>query len=301
MIFLKNQSLQVTLIMSDFTYKIPNEENFLRAVLINLKQKGHDDIASLLEGSKCTISHAGQFSRKRWDAYWTTIHFDIPMNKYEEVMSQITEEIREIIRTICDEVMPMKSGLDVMGVKFSLSLEDVPRKKDLMTDLKKITDELPPELMTEIIPEDIKNKAREMSETYVYLYCIENSLRKFIEKIAKENYGEDYLKNLKLNTDMKRKIRNRKESQAKKKWLSVRGDSDIFYLDMDELGKIIRNNWNIFEPYFESQEWIVTNINELGDCRNPVAHHSYIEENVRDIVRINFFKITQQIREAFRG
>ena len=99
---------------------------------------------------------------------------------------------------------------------------------------------------------------------------------------------------------MRRKISNRKKSQEKKKWLSVRGDSDIFYLDLDELGKIIRNNWNIFEPYFESQEWIVTNINELGDCRNPVAHHSYIEEHVRDIVRINLFKIMKQISEAFK-
>ena len=222
------------------------------------------------------------------------------MNRYEEVMSQITGEIREIIRTVCDEVMPLKSGLDVMGVKFSLSLEDVPRKKDLMTDLKKIADELPPELMSEIIPEDIKDKAKQMSETYMYLYCVENSLRAFIEKIARENYGDDFLKNLKLNKDMKKKVRVRKKSQEKKKWLSVRGESDIFYLDLDELGKIIRNNWEIFEPYFESQEWIVTNINEISDCRHPVAHHSFLEEHERDIVRINFVKIMKQISEAFK-
>lgn len=285
--------------MSGFTYEIPNEENFLRAVLISLKQKGRNDIASLLEGSKCTISHGGQFSRRRWDAFWTTVHFDIPMNKYEEVMSQITEEIREVIRTVCDEVMPPKSGLDVMGVKFSLSLEDVPRKKDLMTDLKRITDELPPQLRSEIIPEDIKEKAKQMSEIYTYLYCVENSLRVFIEKIARQNYGDDCLENLRLNTDMKRKIENRKKSTEKIKWLSVRGDSDIFYLDLDDLGAIIRNNWDIFEQYFESQEWIVTNINEIAECRHPVAHHSYLEGHERDVIRINFVKIMKQISEAF--
>ena len=136
--------------MDDFTYKIPNEERFLQAVLINLKQKGFGNIVSLLHGSKCQIIHTGNFSRKRWNAYWTTIHFDIPMNKYENVMGHITQETKEIIRSVCDEIMPSKSGLDVMGVKISLSLEDVPRKKDLITDLKKITDELPPELMSEI-------------------------------------------------------------------------------------------------------------------------------------------------------
>lgn len=68
---------------------------------------------------------------------------------------------------------------------------------------------------------------------------------------------------------------------------------------MEELGGIIRKNWDIFEPYFESAEWIVTNIKELGDCRNPVAHHSYVEGHVRDIVRINLVKIMKQIGEAF--
>lgn len=203
--------------MTDFTYKIPNEEFFLKAVLINLKQKGLDDIVSLLQGSKCHISHEGNFSRKRWDAYWTTVHFDIPMNKYENVMCQITNETKEIIRSVCDAIIPTQSGLDVMGVKFSLSLEDVPRKKDLITDLKKITDELPPQLMSDIIPYDIKEKAREMSETYVYLYCIENSLRQFIIKIAKENYGDNYIENLNLNSGMKQKIENRKKIPRKEK------------------------------------------------------------------------------------
>lgn len=285
--------------MSDFTYQIPDEERFLRAVLINLKQKGRNDIASLLGGSKCTIAHGSQFSRRRWNAFWTTVHFDIPMNKYEEIMSQITEEIREVIRSVCDEVMPPNSGLDVMGIKFSLSLEDVPRKKDLMTDLKKITDELPPQLRSEIIPEDIKEKAKQMSEIYTYLYCVENSLRAFIEKIATQNYGDDYMENLKLNTDMKKKIENRKKSKEKIKWLGVRGDSDIFYLDLDDLGAIIRNNWDIFEQYFESQEWIVTNINEIAECRHPVAHNSYLKGYERDVIRINFVKIMKQISEAF--
>lgn len=285
--------------MSEFTYKVPDEERYLGAVLINLKQKGHRNISSLLEGSKCTITHRNQFSRKRWNAYWTTIHFDIPMDRYEEVMSQISEETREVIRAVCDEVMPVRSGLDVMGVKFSLSLEDISRKEDLMTDLKRMREKLPPELESEIIPDDIKEKAKRMSEIYTYLYCIENSLRAFIEKIAKENYGENYLEKLKLNTGMKRKIENRKKSQEKIKWLGVRGDSDIFYLDLDDLGAIIRNNWDIFNTYFESQEWIVTNINEIAECRHPVAHHSHLEQHERDVIRINFVKIMKQISEAF--
>jgi hypothetical protein len=286
--------------VTDFNYKIPDEENFLRAVLINLKQKGRNDIISLLDGCKCTISMGSSFSGKRWDAFWTTVGFEVPMNKYQTVVDSMTEEINQTIKSVCNEVMPLKSGLDVMEVTFSMSLEGVSKGRNLMTDLEKITKELPPELKSEIIPEDIKDKAKQMSEVYTYLYCVENSLRGFVAKISKENYGEDYLSKLKLNTDMKRKIQNRKKSKEKIKWLSVRGDSDIFYLDFDDIGAIIRNNWDIFRQYFESLEWIVTNINEIAECRNPIAHHCYLEEHERDVVRVNFAKIMKQISEAFK-
>ncbi len=36
-----------------------------------------------------------------------------------------------------------------------------------------------------LLPQDIQQKGREMSEVYLYLYCIENSLRIFIDEIMK--------------------------------------------------------------------------------------------------------------------
>src|SRR5690606_36951036 len=36
-----------------------------------------------------------------------------------------------------------------------------------------------------LLPKDIQDKGKEMSEVYLYLYCIENSLRIFIEEIMK--------------------------------------------------------------------------------------------------------------------
>lgn len=36
-----------------------------------------------------------------------------------------------------------------------------------------------------LLPSDIQEKGREMSEVYLYLYCIENSIRIFIEEIMK--------------------------------------------------------------------------------------------------------------------
>lgn len=291
--------LTVASVVTDFTYEIPNEGIFLRAVSMKLKQLGRDDIVSLLKGTRCIISHNQQFSRRRYNAFATAVNFEVPISKYDEVMSHVTMDIRETIRTICDEVMPPRSGLDVMSADFSISLEEEPQREDLITALRKAGEELPPELRSEIIPDDVKEKAREMSEVYPYLYCAENALRAFIVKIAKEHYSSDYLTNLKLSREMKEKIGNRKKSKEKIKWLSVRGDSDIFYLDFEDLGTIIRNNWDIFDKYFQNQEWIVTNISEIAECRNPLAHNSYLEQHERDIIRTDFVKIMKQIGKAF--
>ncbi len=286
--------------MSDFTYEIPNEKRFFQALLILLRQRGRTDIASKLSGSKCSMSHTGSFSKRRWNAFYTSVDFAFPQDKYEEVTKSINDEDKEFIRSICNELIPTKSGLDIMEVKFSISLDETVQTASAEEDLRKITAELPNKLQSEIIPEDIKTKAKEMSEVYLYTYCAENSLRAFIETIATKSYGADYLSKVKLNTAMKNKIRDRKKSQEKKKWLSARGSSDIFYLDIEDLADFIANNWDIFKQYFDTYEWIATNIKEIADCRNPVAHHCYLPEHERDVIRIDFIKILKQISETLK-
>lgn len=187
-----------------------------------------------------------------------------------------------------------------MEVTFSISLEDTLQTRDPMEDLRKITDELPEKTRVVVIPDDIRAKAKVMSEVYLYTYCAENALRAFIEAVAKKNYAEEYMSKLKMNTGMQDKIKERKGLQEKKKWLSARGSSDIFYLDVDDLGKLIGNNWDIFKPYFDRLDWVTVNISEIADCRNQVAHHSYLEEHERDIIRTNFIKILRQIGDTYK-
>jgi len=287
-----------------FTYEIPNEERFLQAVGLKIREKIEPALASYLSyvisDSKCSISYTGRFSGGHiWDAYYTIVDFALSPKKYEDFLKAIDDDTKELFRTICNEVMPPKSGLEVMEVRFSIRLDEVPQK-DSLEDLKNIMDELPEKLKDVLVPNDIKQKAKEMSEVYLYTYCAENSLRGFIEEVAKKNYGANYLIGLKLNKDMQNKIRARKEQQEKKKWLSARGSSDIFYLDIDDLGNLVQNNWDIFKGYFESIQWITTNISEIADCRNPLAHHGYLQQHERDIIRINFVKILKQISRTFK-
>jgi hypothetical protein len=265
-----------------------------------IRKSGNEELASLLSRSKCSIITSSSYSQKRWDAYYTTVDFAFPPNKYDEVSTKIDPETKETIIRICNEVMPAKAGFDVMDVTVSISLEDILQNVDPIEDLRKMTDEIPENVRTAIMPDDIKAKARAMSEVYLYTYCAENALRAFIEDVSIKNFGPEYLSKLKLNIDMQGKIKERKQLQEKKKWLSARGTSDIFYLDMEDLGWIIGNNWNIFKDYFPRLDWITVNISEIADCRNQVAHHSYLQEQERDVIRTDFFKIVKQISDNFK-
>lgn len=69
-----------------------------------------------------------------------------------------------------------------------------------------------------ILSEEIKNKGIEMSELYTSLYCIENSLRVFIDKIFMESFGEDYFEKATIPNDVKKAL-----SFAKKKNRNING------------------------------------------------------------------------------
>ncbi|CAH1213252.1 hypothetical protein PAECIP111893_03655 [Paenibacillus plantiphilus] len=81
------------------------------------------------------------------------------------------------------------------------------------------------------------------------------------------------------------KLDQRISDANSKKWLSVRGDSKLFYLDFKDLATIINNNWDIFKDYFPSQDFIIPKIKEMADCRNLIAHNSLIDETERNVIK----------------
>jgi len=286
--------------VNGFTYEPPDFNSFFKALLVRMKADGLKEIAELLEGGSCEIVHYGQFSRKRWNAYRTEIILRVPIEKYEEVLSKITPKIKQKIVTMADEIMPKNAGLDVMEISLTPSLEATSLERSLISDIEVSPKRLLKGISQEILPKDIIEKGKEMADVYVYLYCVENAMRLFIEKVARNAYGDDFFDRLKISKDPNKKLKSRKEDERKNKWLPIRGDSDIFYLDFQDLGSLIRDNWELFEEYFPSQDWIVTKIKDLSKCRNLVAHNSYIGQEERDLVRSYFNTIMKQIGLTFQ-
>jgi hypothetical protein len=276
--------------MVDFTYKAPNENNYLNALIKYLKHHKEDELASILENSKCKILDSSSFSKRRWNGMWTEIIFEVPFNK----LDRVTDEIKNKLIKYCNEIMPQDVGFDVMSVDFKHNL-DIEENIDIISDLNKTISSISGETLSKILNSDLIQKGKSMSEVYLYLYCIENSMRVFIEKILKEKYGDDYFNN--ISEGLKRKVAERRSNEEKNKWLSLRGSSELFYLDFKELSSIIRSNWELFEKYFPSQDWIASKIEDLSEVRNLIAHNSFVSEQERKLMKSYFEIIIKQIEQ----
>jgi len=280
--------------MSSFTYTEPNSDEFLRALLVFLKSKREDDLLAILRGATCTISASNQFSRRRWDAMWTEVVFQVP----PEMLSKISETTEELLKGYCDFIMPRETGLDVMKVSFVPKFGMPGSQQSLEEEIAEISETLDGTIDARL-PSDLFSKGQEMAEVYLHLYCAENVLRLFIDKVATERAVD--LSQLTIPKAVRDGIALRKRNEEKNKWLSIRGGSDLFYVDFKELADIITNNWSIFVKYFPDQAWIRTKIEEMANCRNLIAHNSYIDDHERDVIRLNFRSILRQIGRYVQG
>lgn len=121
--------------------------------------------------------------------------------------------------------------------------------------------------------DDIFNQLKLPSAMFQYIFICENILRKFIIQVLNDNgYPSiDSIGNSGLSND----INIRKTQEANQKYLPMRGNHDIYYLDLIKLINIIRFVWDsCFEDKFKDRQWIFSRIDSLYTIRNRVAHNS---------------------------
>lgn len=94
---------------------------------------------------------------------------------------------------------------------------------------------------------------------------------------------------------LQKELAQGKKEEKQNKWLPLRGDKDIYYLDFIDLAKLIQNNWEFFKTYFPSQGWISTKIDELYKVRGLIAHNSYAGDDEKDMVALYYKQIVKQI------
>ena len=280
--------------MPNFSYTPPDEGRFLKAVLHLLQKRGLLDHLRLLKNAKCEFDVSSSFSHVRWDGMSTNVIFRLPMDDYEKLDLE-DQGFKNPLLRICNDLMPPDAGLDILNIDFNPSLESMDNNGNLQDDLNDIIRDLAEQSSQFSLPDDVMQKGLQMAEVYLYLYVVENYLRLFIEKVLTQNFGPAYIAKTNVPRSILNAVAIRKDQENKNLWISVRGNSDLFYFDFKDLGSLILNNWDIFKSYFPDQAWIGSKIDELGNCRNLVAHNSVIGDHEIDVIRINFRSITKQL------
>lgn len=291
--------------MSDYTYHLTfTKEQFHAGILQELKRVGETELYRLLKGSRLSIDDLGTSyyapggGKSRWDAVGINITFHVNPGNIDALD---TEHYKATLFSICDKYIPGEVGYDLKAIVFVQDLSiDFNADENILTDLENQVSHNSNSILKKILPEDIREKGIYMAEVYTYLYSVENSLRVFIELVGQENYGEQYMDKLNFPRALQTTISKRKEKALEQKWLSLRGNNDLFYLDFKDIGTLIENNWDIFKKYFVTQDFILPKINEMADCRNLIAHNSYVSKTERDLLKSYYNSILRQIEHKFQ-
>lgn len=130
-------------------------------------------------------------------------------------------------------------------------------------------------------PSVLDNEIRVMSNAYSMLYNLENSLRMFVEKKLREEFGDQWWESGVTQRDIRQGAGERK---------AVEPDSNlslINYTEFRDLRRIINNNWEIFRDTFQSQSGIVSRIEELESIRNTIAHTRLLSND--DLAKLELF------------
>jgi hypothetical protein len=142
--------------------------------------------------------------------------------------------------------------------------------------------------------ESLRKEAARMSEFYEVFYCLENSIRKLVADIMIEADGADWWE--KARVDEKR-IREPAAGRRKKEvdsGITPRSDRLIDYTTFGELSQLITDNWELFDPIFNSKTAVSNVSNQLNLLRGPIAHCNPTDELEQDRLNLavrTWFKI----------
>lgn len=119
--------------------------------------------------------------------------------------------------------------------------------------------------------------ARKMAGVYVSLFCLENSLRRHIEKVLSRNVGDNWWEAA-ASSSMKRKEQDRRNNEMQNKWIPTRSDAGPLYsLDWSDLVTLMRKYEELFKKTIPDINFL-HRFSDLGNLRNVVAHNGIIEE-----------------------
>ena len=123
----------------------------------------------------------------------------------------------------------------------------------------------------ESLKDPINDNSAIMASAYQLLFSLENYLREFIKDKLISKYKNDWWEK---GTTLKIKDNANKNrlSESSEGWQISEVKSNMDYLYFEDLGSIIRNNWDLFNTTFNDQEWVTSRLKILEKIHHAIAH-----------------------------
>ncbi len=158
-------------------------------------------------------------------------------------------------------------------------------RKQYATDDAFFSDDLAKKLHFDEIDPKYVEQSKTMITVFATITAFENATREFVFSVLVEHYKTEWwIKGVQNN--IRTRAESRKEAESKIKWHVSRGDAMMSYLDFGDLVKIMLSseNWSLFQPYVDSQDWLRALFDDIEKSRNVIMHSGVLDEY--DIARV---------------
>ena len=156
-------------------------------------------------------------------------------------------------------------------------------RNNKLTNNSNLDAEIVKRLPFEILEEELIAKARRMATVYTAITAFENSVREFVSSKLIDKFVDNWWTKG-VAEKIRKRAESRKEEEEKIRWHTQRGVNLINYIEFGDLILIIGNNWDLFEPHLQKQDWVSSILKPLERSRNVLMHSGELEN--QDVERV---------------
>lgn len=128
------------------------------------------------------------------------------------------------------------------------------------------------------VQEVVRNGSLQMQHAFRVLFVLENIIRELISSRFADADGVGWF-DIRAASQMKTKVQDRTDKEAKNQWHNGRNRDPIFYLDFGDLARLIITHWIIFEDLLPNQAWVQSRLDEAERSRNVIAHTNLLSSD----------------------
>ena len=158
-------------------------------------------------------------------------------------------------------------------------------RKRYATEEAFFSEELAKKLHFDEINPQYVEQSKTMITVFATITAFENATREFVYTVLKDHYKTEWW-DKGVQKSIREKAESRRAQEAKVKWHVSRGDAMMSYLEFGDLAKIMvsSDNWSLFEPTVDSQDWVRAIFDDIEKSRNVIMHSGVLDEY--DIARV---------------